>query len=400
MTRRIAFVCTDGGIPVLGPKGASIHAQAVLRVLCRAGHEVHLLTPRPGPVADHPLAREVVIHRLPRVIGDTAAAREESARQSDRRVAVELAAIQPDLVYERYSLWGRAATAWARDHAVPSILEVNAPLVEEQLTHRELADPQAAYAVARSATDAAAAVVCVSEPVAGWVRGFVPDHPSVVVLPNGVDTERIRPSIRPVRSPEDPQFTVGFLGTLKRWHGVDVLIDAMRLAQKRSARNAPARLLVVGDGPMRDELRAMAHDAGVEAHFTGAVSPDEVVNRLHRMDVACAPYPATHDHYFSPLKVFEYLAAGLPVVASAIGQIPDLLDRGRLGRLVPAGDPTALAGALLDLRADAGARQRLGAAARTAAVARHTWTAVVEQAGASAGIDLSLRAPEPLEVAG
>ena len=68
------------------------------------------------------------------------------------------------------------------------------------------------------------------------------------------------------------------------------------------------------------------------------------------MDVACAPYPAGGSDYFSPLKVYEYLAAGLPVVASAVGQIPAALDHGRLGRLVRPGDAAALTAALAALR--------------------------------------------------
>lgn len=386
MIRRIAFVCTDPGVPVFGVKGASIHAQSVLRVLVSEGLEVHVLTPRPGPLT-HPLARQVVLHPLPPVGGDTPAEREAAACRADQSVSAELATIRPDLVYERYALWGRTATAWAADRAVPSILEVNAPLVEEQLTYRELVDVDGARAVARSALAAATSVVCVSDPVADWVRRIVPES-SALVLANGVDTERVRPAEHPTRAGDAPGFTVGFLGSMKRWHGVDVLIDAMRLARERSPGATPARLLVVGEGPLRESLEAMAVAADVDAEFTGAVPPGEVTKALHRMDVACAPYPAAEGHYFSPLKIFEYMAAGLPVVASAIGQIPQILEHGGLGRLVPPGDPAALADAIAGLRPDYVTRARLGADARRAAVARHTWRAVVDQACASVGVAL------------
>ena len=73
---------------------------------------------------------------------------------------------------------------------------------------------------------------------------------------------------------------------------------------------------MVGDGPLRSTLVAQAAQLGVsrQVEFTGALPPAEVSAQLQRMDVACAPYGPDGTAYFSPLKVYEYLAAGLPVV--------------------------------------------------------------------------------------
>ena len=115
------------------------------------------------------------------------------------------------------------------------------------------------------------------------------------------------------------------------------------------------------------------------AELTGAVAPAEVTDYLHRMDIACAPYPAGGSDYFSPLKVYEYLAAGLPVVASAVGQLPVALDHGRLGRLVAPGDPATLTEALAALRANRDERVRLRQLGREAVLTRHTWQALVQR---------------------
>lgn len=125
---RIAYVCADPGIPVFGSKGASIHAQAVLRVLSDLGHELHLITPRPS--GEPHVA--MTVHRLPSVGRSATADREIAAQASDAAVADLLDTIEPDLVYERYSLWGRTATAWADAHGVPSLLEINAPLARSR----------------------------------------------------------------------------------------------------------------------------------------------------------------------------------------------------------------------------------------------------------------------------
>lgn len=372
---RIAYVCADPGIPVFGSKGASIHAQAVLRVLSDLGHELHLITPRPGGEPHVP----VTVHTLPAVGRGATADRERAAQASDAAVADLLTHIEPDLVYERYSLWGRTATAWAEAHGVSSLLEANAPLVEEQSAYRELVDRAAAEDVARSVLSHASAVVCVSEAVAAWAQSWSSHPERVVTLPNGVDTDRIVPTTRSVTPAAGTPFTVGFVGTLKAWHGLDTLVGAFAAL----ARTDPSwRLLIVGDGPLRAEVADLAAAAGVGdlVELTGAVPADEVTHHLQRMDVACAPYPQQDTFYFSPLKVYEYLAAGLPVVASAIGQVPDALDHGRLGRLVAPGDAAALAVGLDDLRSDLSQRTTLRTTTRAAALEHHTWTSVVLRA--------------------
>lgn len=378
---RIAYVCTDPGIPVFGAKGASIHAQAVIRVLRDLGHEVHLITVRPGN-DDVPA---LPIHVLSPVPSGGPAFREEAARRCDAEVAAVLDRIRPDLVYERYSLWGRTATLWAAANGVPSLLEVNAPLVDEQARYRELHDREAAERVAQSALTSATSVLCVSEGVAAWARQRSARPATVHVLPNGVDTDRIRPAQRPVTPPDADRFTVGFVGTLKAWHGIDILVSAMGdlVRQERAVDRRPTwHLLVVGDGPMADQIRTQTDRLDLVEHveLTGAVPNEQVAGHLHRMDVACAPYPEVQDFYFSPLKIYEYLAAGLPIVASSIGQIPDLLGQGWHGALVPPGDAAALAAQLADLRDDETRRVQWRTESRRVAESRHTWRSVVAQA--------------------
>ncbi|WP_324649835.1 glycosyltransferase family 4 protein [Georgenia sp. H159] len=395
---RIAYVCADPGIPVFGTKGASVHVQEVLRVLLEAGHRVELFCRRtdgePWPAAASArTAGRLTVHELGRIRGTDVADRERRAMAADRELRAALEAAGPfDAVYERYSLWSTAGTAYARDHRVPAVLEVNAPLPEEQARHRGLVHAAEARAVVREASRDASVVVCVSEPVAGWLRaelaaaGTLPGHaPRVVVEGNGVDVTRVLPAL----TPTDRPFTVGFVGTLKPWHGTETLLEAHALLR----RSVPdARLLLVGDGPQAAALREQAAGLGTAdaVEMTGAVAPVDVPAHLHRMDVATAPYPEAGEGYFSPLKVYEYMAAGLPVVASAVGQLPEVLDHARTGFLVPGSDPTALAAMLHVLSADRWLRERVGAAARQHVVGGHTWTHVVERTFAAGGLRLSV----------
>ena len=384
---RVGYVCTDPGVPVFGSKGASVHVQAVVRALLRRGDDVVVVAARTGgdPPAD---LAGVPVRLLPAVRRGEPAEREQAQQAADAAVARLLDEAGPvDLIYERYALWGRTATAWAASRGVPSVLEVNAPLVEEQAQHRALVDRPAAEDVARSALSQAGTVVCVSEAVAAWARRRSARPGRVHVVGNGVDADRIRPPGRPVTAAGAAPFVLGFVGTLKPWHGVATLVEALALLDRSDP--GGYRLLLVGDGPERASVLRLAEHLGVgpAVEHVGAVAPDAVGPLLHRMDVGVAPYPPLPGFYFSPLKVVEYLAAGLPVVASRLGQVPGLLAGGALGALVEPGDPGDLARAVAALRADEPRRRALRAQARAAVLAGHTWDAVVDRVlAASTGL--------------
>ena len=121
------------------------------------------------------------------------------------------------------------------------------------------------------------------------------------------------------------------------------------------------QLRIVGDGPQRVPLMDLAQKLRVDADFRGAVSPSEIPGQLRGSAIGVAPYPETVSahHYFSPLQVYEYLAAGLPIVASHIGQIPHAV--GDAGVLVPGSNASALAQALVSQsRGMSGWRRHIG----------------------------------------
>jgi glycosyltransferase involved in cell wall biosynthesis len=283
-----------------------------------------------------------------------------------------------DLVYERYSLWSFAAMEYARDSGTPGFLEVNAPLISEQAEHRTLVDRFAAERVAERVFGAAAALLAVSREVAAYLEQYRGPRGRIHIVPNGVDPNRFPEQLAPYCPGPPGSFTVGFVGTLKPWHGLTTLVEAFALLRRHAAN---ARLLVVGDGPERSRLEADLAQRGLQeaAVFTGAVAPQMIPGLLASMDVAVAPYPESANFYFSPLKVYEYMAAGLPIVASRVGQLAELLRHEETGLLCPPGDASALASALERLRGDEDLRKRLGSAARATAFQKHTWAAVARR---------------------
>ncbi|MDZ5078673.1 glycosyltransferase [Nesterenkonia sp. HG001] len=378
---RIAYLLADPGIGVFGTKGASVHVQEMVRALRSHNHEVTVYCTKRGDRPGRPETESVPddLADLPVVVvpvpgARDAAAREAAVAQAAARMARRAAADGAEAAYERYSLFSEAGARLVELTGVPLAVEVNAPLIEEQRDHRTLHDETTAWSATRRTFAAADVVSCVSEPVARWVARVEPSA-QVAVIPNGVNTERIRPQAEDQAGQATRPFTIGFVGTLKPWHGTEMLLRAVATASGREP--GGWRLEICGYGPELARLRALAEELGLEdtVHFLGAVPPARIPQILEGFDVAVAPYPrpASGEHYFSPLKVYEYLAAQVAVVASAVGDLPEVLGHGSCGLLVSPGDVDALANALDQLARHPELRARLAAAGRAAVVAEHSW---------------------------
>ncbi|GAA1813557.1 glycosyltransferase family 4 protein [Nesterenkonia flava] len=421
---RIAYILADPGIGIFGTKGASVHAQEMIRAFRALGHEVTVYCTKRGNKAGRPETEFVPedLQDLPIFTVSVAGAKGAAERElAVMRAASRMAALAAEegceLIYERYSLFSDAGVQakqqlHARGITVPLVVEVNAPLAQEQRAHRSLHHEQLAQQITTEVFSCATVLSCVSEAVAAWAAqeaGASQDsataQPRVVVTPNGVNTERFRPA-----AGGNSAFTVGFVGTLKPWHGTEILLQAFAAASAAAAtetahddgERSPARpwqLEIVGDGPLREDLTALAAELGIRDRvvFHGAVPPQDVPQVMGRFDVATAPYPVpsdTQQHYFSPLKAYEYMAAGLPVVASEVGELPHLLSSEgpadqAAGLTVEPSNVNALADALRELAADAPRRQRLGRNARAAVVAHHSWRARAADVLGQAGVPVS-----------
>ena len=217
-------------------------------------------------------------------------------------------------------------------------------------------------------------VIAPSQAMADFMleHGFPPRL--VHVIPYGIEPASVDGTKR-----ADDVLVAGVAANLEYWKGIDVLLEAARLAR------APLRLEIYGVGALRNELEAQARAAGVDARFHGFVT--DMREPLAGLDVLVQPSRADN----LPLAILEAMAAGLPVVGTRVGGIPELVADGETGLVVEPENPTALAAALDSLASSPARRAELGEAGRARAaelfspevVARRTVALYRELCGSS-----------------
>jgi glycosyltransferase involved in cell wall biosynthesis len=362
---RLLYLSCDPGIPVLGHKGASVHVRELATALSRVGAEVAIVSPRTEPLGDV-LDAPVELLPIPPVPYNASETDLRAMIEMQREAIVDVArAFGADAIYERYALFGATGIEAAMTLGIPHVLEVNAPLRAEAERFRTLPHPLLAAEIERTVFGGTGRILCVSHALRQWLEAEGVEPSRIDVVPNAVDPARISP--RRVRNDRD--FVVGFCGSLKPWHGVEVLLEACRIA---FAQEPSLRLEVVGSGPLEHLLESPdLPDGRIDA--LGALPHGDALERLRSWDAGVAPYLPLDAFYFSPLKVLEYMAVGLCPVASDLGDVPALLGEGSRGLLVRAADPEALAAAFVALARNRDHAAELGARAREFVLAEHTW---------------------------
>jgi glycosyltransferase involved in cell wall biosynthesis len=221
-------------------------------------------------------------------------------------------------------------------------------------------------------------IICLSEPAKRHlIENWQVDPEKIAVIPLGVnvdlfakpyDAKSIRTQLGVYDAP-----VVMFVGSFQKWHGLDRLAEGFA---QILGRVPDARLLLVGDGPARKTIESKVKELGIThaVVFTGLVPHTRVPEMLSVADVVTAPYPRLpQELWFSPLKLYEYMAAGKAIVAAGAGQIADVIKSGHNGILFEPGNGDELAQAAIRLLTDGSERGRLGRNAQQQAIERHSW---------------------------
>jgi glycosyltransferase involved in cell wall biosynthesis len=368
---RLLYVASDQVVP--GRTGGSVHVLEVARGLAARGHEVHAVVRRADGAPDREKDGGVVWHRIGwwpphRLFRFRARARVEAVADETR----------PQVVMERYYNFGGEGLAAAAARRLPSVLEVNSPAVDHPRSLKAALDaltvirPMRRYRE-RLCRRATALVTPLPEIVPEFAR------PRTHTVTWGANVSAFHPARREVAvrrelGVPDDATVVLFSGSFRPWHGVHVL---ERAARRLSDRPDVFFVLVGGQRSGDGE--------GYRGRRLTAVPYERMPEIVAAADVGVAPYDTRRlgslrlGFYWSPLKVFEYMASGLPTVTIARWPLSDIVREGEEGLHFREADPDDLARVLMRLAGDRGLRARLGGRARARVVERYSWARHCEQ---------------------
>jgi len=377
-------VCNDIGIPVFGRAGSSIHIQEFLQKISKQGVNPYLLYQMAGeePSAEE-RRRSSEISNLPLTHNPLFMRYNLAARLSNfdlRRELKRTDAERCQIIHERYSLFSESGAKFANQHDIPFILEVNSPLIHESKGYSDtFYFNDVAEKLEERVFERSDHIIVVSKELKEYFSKHVPQR-KITTVPNGVNPNVFSPAVEPAFV--DDGFVIGFVGSFKRWHGVKTLVD---IGEKLKEYLDDFTFVLVGDGPLREEIEQELKQRGLSDHFLlpGSIPHPDVPNYLAGMDIAIAPYPDLDFFYYSPVKIFEYMAMGLPTLSSNIGQVGRIIDDRKDGFLVEPGNVGEFTRQIAELSSmyvnDRDQFEAVGKAAREKVCQKYTWTRNAEK---------------------
>lgn len=295
-----------------------------------------------------------------------------------------------DVIYVRDSFGGLAAYLAAKIWCKTVIYEVNGIAADERRAYGESLLNRlyirflewTELVTVRLSTH----YVTVTEQIKNYlVEHYYLESKHVSVIHNGVNTKMFRPLSETalVQLRQELRLVAGkkvivFAGTLSAWQGVDVLLASVPHVLTVFP---DAYFLIVGDGPLADDLHNQAKQLGISDNvlFTGWVQQENMPLFLNLADI-CVVLKMPLLSGYSPLKVYEYMACGKPTIASRVEGL-EFLEQEGVGRLVDHGNPDAISKVLVEMLHDEGFCQRAGGKAAIFANQHHSWAKVAERVG-------------------
>ncbi|MEK5139241.1 glycosyltransferase family 4 protein [Priestia sp. FSL W8-0001] len=239
-----------------------------------------------------------------------------------------------DWVYERYAAMQALGNKFKKNKKT-WILETNGIIYKEAVTERNaIVLSKIAKFLELRAYRKCDVLICVSDTLKEIIvrEANIPEN-KVLVVPNGVDTNRFAPGIYEPKKLSD-EFTIGFVGSLYPWQGINYLVQAIHLLKEKGI---TINLTIVGDGPKKNEWEELSKNLGLSSQvkFVGRVPGNEVPNYVEGFDLCFSGQVDLENEkmYHSPLKLYEYMSMGKPVIATSYKDAKKLIEGKETGFL-------------------------------------------------------------------
>lgn len=361
--------------------GSAIKPMELFAALEKLGHEVKICWLRKQPnytqtVSRKARARHLLKRHCARFVHDPKLLLENIvfARKEQELVAAH----QPDLIVSRLDFYLFSALKTAQKFGLPMIIEADSPPIFEAVEFQKQYWHAIwlARLIERQVLQQADYVIMQSKVLE---QHFIKQYglEKTAVVTNAADPLKFDHSEKAQELVQkygiNDHLVLGFVGSMSVWHGVEHLLKLIRVI----VRNHPqVKFLLVGSG---GEMGSMLKKAAQEPDLSGKiilpgyVPYDEIPAQINLMDIVLAPYPKLEFFYYSPVKIFEYMAAGKAVVTSRIGQINEIITDGENGLLCDPGDFQGLVAAVERLLKQPELRRQIGLQARITIAQKHTW---------------------------
>jgi glycosyltransferase involved in cell wall biosynthesis len=278
------------------------------------------------------------------------------------------------LIYERYAIFNWSGIKAAKRYHIPIILEVNYTSFTPLYRKRNGLLKPLAHRWDRKIFAAADGIMVVSTYLKDQLRELGIAENKIIVCPNAADPERFNPEaikgerVRAKLGLSGKQ-VIGFIGGFYPWHGLEMLVDSFSEI-KRTIKDVA--LLLIGDGPSKKAIKTRVRGSGLEKDvvFVNQVAHGEIPLYIAAFDIAVMP---DSNNYGSPMKIYEYMAMGKPVVAPRLGPLEDGIEDGKEGLLFTPQEKAGLIKSIKALLEDTQLRQNMSVAARGNILKRHTW---------------------------
>jgi len=288
---------------------------------------------------------------------------------------------KPDAIYLRQGLFEVSPPILAWLFRVPYVIEKNG-LMEDEFRSRGFSE--IVIKILRLAEEInfrlSDKIVCVTEGIKREiVRRYKVNEGKLMVIPNGANIELFRPldkrECRRKLGLEENAFYVGFVGSFAPWQGLEILIEAAKRVKEQGY--AQIKHILVGDGEQEPLLRQKVREYKLEQEikFTGRVTYEQVVYYINACDIAIAPFTKERNSIIgvSPLKVYEYLACGRPVIVSRVDGVKEVIEEGKCGYLFEPGDAEELARRIIQSYQERDALQEMGLRGRRLVENKYSW---------------------------